>query len=128
MPIVAIVAQMAALRDVAGDDIDVILDINNNFKSDGMVRVARAIEPYNPRWLEIDLFDAETMRDIRDRSPVSIGGCEMICTARTYKPFFVERAIDVPLVDVAWNGLLESIRIANVADVFDLNISPHNFV
>ncbi|WP_370216366.1 mandelate racemase/muconate lactonizing enzyme family protein [Thalassolituus sp.] len=123
----AIVAQMAALRDVAGDDIDVILDINNNFKSDGMVRVARAIEPYNPRWLEIDLFDAETMRDIRDRSPVSIGGCEMICTARTYKPFFVERAIDVPLVDVAWNGLLESIRIANVADVFDLNISPHNF-
>ena len=51
----------------------------------------------------------------------------MICTARTYKPFFTQRAIDVPLVDVAWNGLLEAIRIANVADVFDLNISPHNF-
>ena len=51
----------------------------------------------------------------------------MICTARTYKPFFTGRAVDVPLVDVAWNGFLESVRIASVADVFDLNVSPHNF-
>ena len=30
-------------------------------------------------------------------------------------------------MDVAWNGFLESIKIAAVADVFDLNVSPHNF-
>ncbi len=123
----AIVDQMAALRGAVGDDFDLILDINSNFKADGVVRIARAVEQFNPRWLEVDFFDAETMRAVRDRSPVSIGGCEMICTARTYKPFIVERAIDTPLVDVAWNGLIEAIRIANVADVFDLNVSPHNF-
>ena len=123
----AIIDQMAALREVAGDDFDLILDINSNFKADGMARIARAMEPYNLRWLEVDFFDAEAMRDVRDRSPVSIGGCEMICTARTYKPFIVNRAIDTPLVDVAWNGLIETIRIANLADVFDMNVSPHNF-
>ena len=123
----AIITQMAALREAVGDDFDLILDLNSNFKADGVIRLARALEPYSLRWLEVDFFDAETMRDVRQRSPISLGGCEMICTARTYKPFFEQRAIDVPLVDVAWNGLLESIRIANVADVFDLNVSPHNF-
>lgn len=123
----AIVEQMAALRNAVGDDLDLILDVNSNFKADGMVRIARALAPFNPRWLEIDYFDADTMRDIRERSPVSIGGCEMLCSARTYKPFFSQRAIDVPLIDVAWNGLLESIRIANIADAFDLNVTPHNF-
>lgn len=123
----AIVAQMAALRESVGDDFDLILDVNSNFKADGVIRIARAMEPYNIRWLEVDFFDAETMRDVRENSPVSIGGCEMICSARTYKPFFMHRAIDVPLVDVAWNGLIEANRIANVADVFDLNVSPHCF-
>ncbi len=123
----AIVDQMAGLREAVGDDFDLILDVNSNFKADGIIRIARAMAPFNLRWLEIDVFDPEVMRDIRDRSPVPIGGCEMICTARTYKPFFTNRAIDVPLVDVAWNGFLESVRIASVADVFDLNVSPHNF-
>jgi L-alanine-DL-glutamate epimerase-like enolase superfamily enzyme len=123
----AAVKQIAALREAVGEDFDLILDVNSNFKADGMIRLARALEPYKLRWLEIDYFDAETMRDIRERSPVSIGGCEMLCTARTYKPFFTQRAIDVPLIDVAWNGLLESIRIATIADAFDLNVSPHNF-
>ena len=51
----------------------------------------------------------------------------MICSARAYLPFFACKAVDVPLVDVTWNGLLESMKIASVADVFDLNVSPHNF-
>ena len=51
----------------------------------------------------------------------------MLCNAKSFAPFFAKGSVDVPLVDVSWNGLIESIKIANVADVFDLNISPHNF-
>jgi len=122
-----IVEQMTALREAVGDELDLILDLNSNFKADGIIRIARATEHLNLRWLEVDVFDADVLRDIRDRSPMPIGGCEMLCTARTYAPFFARRAVDVPLVDVAWNGFLESIKIAAVADVFDLNVSPHNF-
>ncbi len=123
----AIVDQMTALREVAGDELDLILDLNSNFKADGVIRIARAIAHLNIRWLEVDVFNSDVLRDIRERSPVPIGGCEMICSARTYVPFFANKAVDVPLVDVTWNGLLESIKIASVADVFDLNVSPHNF-
>ncbi len=123
----AIVDQMTALREVAGDELDLILDLNSNFKADGVIRIARAIAHLNIRWLEVDVFNSDVLRDIRERSPVPIGGCEMICSARAYLPFFACKAVDVPLVDVTWNGLLESIKIASVADVFDLNVSPHNF-
>lgn len=124
----AIVDQMAALRDAVGDDFDLILDVNSNFKADGHIRIARALEDFNLRWLEVDVFDADVMADIRQRSPVPLGGAEMICTAREFKPFFTARAIDVPLIDVPWNGFIESMRIASLADAFDINVSPHNFI
>ena len=123
----AIVDQMAALRDVVGNDFDLILDVNSNFKTEGFIRIARAMQEFNLRWLELDCFDPEAMAEIRRQSPTSIGGCEMICTARTYRPFFAMQAVDVPLVDVTWNGFMESLRIAALADAYDANVTAHNF-
>ena len=122
-----IVNQMSAIRETVGDELDLILDLNSNFKPDSIIRISRALEHLGIRWLEVDVFDADILRDIREKSPISIGGCEMLCNAKSFAPFFSKKSVDVPLVDVSWNGLLESIKIANVADVFDLNISPHNF-
>ncbi len=122
-----IVNQMSAIRETVGDELDLILDLNSNFKPDSIIRISRALEHLGIRWLEVDVFDADILRDIREKSPISIGGCEMLCNAKSFAPFFSKRSVDVPLVDVSWNGLSESIKIANVADVFDLNISPHNF-
>jgi galactonate dehydratase len=28
---------------------------------------------------------------------------------------------------VAWNGILESVKIAAMADAFEINVAPHNF-
>ena len=122
-----IVNQMSAIRETVGVELDLILDLNSNFKPDSIIRISRALEHLGIRWLEVDVFDADILRDIRQKSPIPIGGCEMLCNAKSFAPFFSERSVDVPLIDVSWNGLLESIKIANIADVFDLNISPHNF-
>lgn len=122
-----IVDQMNALREAVGKDFDLILDLNSNFKANGVIRIAQALEEINLRWLEIDLFDPTVMSDIRKKTRTTIGGSEFICTARNYKHFFTNHAIDIPLVDVAWNGFVEAQKIASLADVFDLNVSPHNY-
>ena len=31
------------------------------------------------------------------------------------------------IVDVLWNGILESVKIANMADAFEVDVAPHNF-
>ncbi len=35
--------------------------------------------------------------------------------------------MDVPIIDVIWNGLSESLKIASMADVYEMNVAPHNF-
>jgi L-alanine-DL-glutamate epimerase-like enolase superfamily enzyme len=35
--------------------------------------------------------------------------------------------MDVAIIDVPWNGFAESLKIAQMADAFELNIAPHNF-
>ncbi|MFC7693075.1 enolase C-terminal domain-like protein [Paeniroseomonas aquatica] len=35
--------------------------------------------------------------------------------------------MDVGIVDVIWNGLAESMKIASLCDVYEVNCAPHNF-
>jgi L-alanine-DL-glutamate epimerase-like enolase superfamily enzyme len=35
--------------------------------------------------------------------------------------------MDVAIIDVIWNGYMESLKIAAMADVYEMNVAPHNF-
>ena len=35
--------------------------------------------------------------------------------------------MDVAIIDAVWNGVWQSMKIANTAEAFDVNIAPHNF-
>jgi galactonate dehydratase len=113
-----------SFQDGAGPGVEVMLDVNFNVKGEGIARLARALEPLGLSWLEVDSFDPLTVKPARDS--VRIASCEAIYGARNYRPFFDARAVDVPVIDVAWNGLPEAVRIAELADTYDLNIAPHN--
>ena len=93
-----------------GRDMGILLDTNFNFKTEGYIKVARACEPYNLFWLEIDSYDPEGLRLIRDRAPMPIASCESLFGRRQFRPFFENRSIDVSIIDVPWNGLAESLQ------------------
>ncbi len=35
--------------------------------------------------------------------------------------------MDVAIVDVVWNGFLESLKIAAMAEAYEVNVAPHNY-
>jgi L-alanine-DL-glutamate epimerase-like enolase superfamily enzyme len=35
--------------------------------------------------------------------------------------------MDVAIIDVPWNGIGESVKIASMADAYEINVAPHNF-
>ena len=35
--------------------------------------------------------------------------------------------MDVAIIDTPWNGLAESLKIATMADAYEVNVAPHNF-
>ena len=123
----AAVDTVAALRDGLGPDLGLMLDINFNFKTEGFRRVAEAVAPYDLAWLEVDTHDAASLRLIRDKAPCPVASCETLCHRRDFKPFFEVYAMDVGLIDVIWNGLVECLKIAAMAEVYEINVAPHNF-
>ncbi|MBE1488506.1 mandelate racemase/muconate lactonizing enzyme family protein [Plantactinospora soyae] len=122
-----VVEVVAAFRAGAGPDVEVLLDVNFNVKGEGIGRLARALEPYDLSWLEVDTFEPYALVAARRHTSVRIASGEALYTARAYRPFFEARAMDVPIVDVAWNGFPEAVRVADLADSYDLNIAPHNY-
>ena len=123
----AIAGTLAAFRQGAGREMSIHLDTNFNFKTEGYIKVAHACEPYDLAWLEIDSYDPEGLRLIRDRARMPIASCESLFGRRQYRPFLENRSVDVAIIDVPWNGLFESLKIAAMAEAYEINCAPHNF-
>ncbi len=117
---------VAAIRDQAGEDFDIILDMNMHFRGDGTKRLARVLEPYNLTWLECDLEDPVALCGIKEYAAMPLASGERLQTMRGYRPFFEAAAMDICLIDIKWNGIMQSKKVADLAETYDLNVAPHN--
>ena len=119
--------QIGAMRDAVGPDVDICLDINYNFKTEGAIAIGRALEPFDLFWLEIDNQDPDALLQLKmsQRSPICSG--EQLLGLRQYQPYFRKRAMDTVKVDVQWQGFSQAKKVADLAEVYELNIAPHNY-
>ena len=117
---------IAIWRKAVGDNIDIILDLNFNFKTEGYIRMARALDQFNLMWLEIDSYDPRSILAIRQAVKTPIGTGETLYSTRDFRPYFEERVMDIVSIDVSWNGFLQSKKIADMADLYEMNVAPHN--
>jgi galactonate dehydratase len=120
--------QLAAFRDGIGRDVEFLLDLNFNFKTEGYVRLVSALEQRQHRlmWVEIDSFDPRALALIR-RSITTLASCESLFGRRQFKDYLESCSMDVAIVDLPWNGILESMKIAAMAEAYEVNCAPHNF-
>jgi galactonate dehydratase len=123
----AIRDQLAAFREGAGADVDILVDLNFNFKTEGFLKMARAMEPYDLLWVEIDSRDARALHYIRQGTTIPVASGECLFGRRDYRPFLEQQAMDTAIIDVPWNGLAESLKIAAMAEAYEVNVAPHNF-
>ncbi len=123
----ALRAELSAFRAGAGLGVGLHLDLNFNFKTEGYIRLAQALEEFDLVWLEIDSYNPEALATIRRSSRTPVASLESLYGRRQFRPFLEQQAVDVAIIDVAWNGILESYKIAAMADAYEVNIAPHNF-
>ena len=115
-----------AFHDGAGDGVRILLDTVWTVKGEAIPRLARRLARTPLSWYEADTNDPEQLLAARGNGSLRIASGEALSGVRDYRRFFDRRAMDVVKVDVAWNGLPESKRIADLAAGYDLNVSPHN--
>ena len=118
---------IGTFREAVGPDVSINLDLNFNFKPEACMRIAKVLEQFDMLWLEIDMYDHEALRQIKDSTATKICTGENLYYMREYLPYFECRAADVFMIDVPWNGFAPSKKIGDLANVFQLNVAPHNY-
>ena len=123
----ALVRLLEAFRDGTGGAARPIVDLNFNLEPEGCVRVAKALEPFDLLWLEVDLFDAGALAHVRHVAPMPICSGENLYGSRDFRPYLEAGGMDVASVDVIWNGFHQAKKIADLAETFEVNCAPHNY-
>ena len=119
--------QLAAFREGAGPDMDILVDLNFNFKTEGFLKMARAMEPFDLLWVELDTCSPQALAYIRHGTKIPVASGECLFRRHGYKPYFDAEAMDVAIIDNPWNGVAEGLKIASLADIYEINVAPHNF-
>jgi L-alanine-DL-glutamate epimerase-like enolase superfamily enzyme len=123
----AIRLQLEAFREGTGPEIDILVDLNFNFKTEGFLKMARTMQPFNLLWVEIDSRNPEALHYIRQGTNIPLASGECLFGRRDYKSYLENQSMDIAIIDVPWNGIAESLKIASLAEIYEVNVAPHNF-
>lgn len=118
---------LEALAEGGGSDVEILLDLNFNARTEGYLRIIREIADMDLFWVELDTFDPQALAHIRSQSRHPIASCETLMGLQQFLPFFRAQALDVAIVDLIWNGAWQSMKIAAAAEAHEVNVAPHNF-
>lgn len=116
------------LREAFGDKIEILIEFHSNWNVTSAVRIAKALEPYKPMWLEDMLlpgnFDA--YRQLAESTSLPLTVSERIAGRMAFQRLIDTRAAQFIMFDVCWcGGLTEARKIAAMADTAQLPFAPH---
>lgn len=118
---------IAAFSEGVGPNVQIALDLNYNFRPEGVIRIGRLLERFNMQWIEYDTWDAQALLHVKESIPQALASCESLVTTRQYRPFFELQATDTAIIDVPWNGFSQSFIIGQMAEAYELTVAPHNY-
>lgn len=118
-----------AIRATVGDDVDLILECHGRYDPDHAVQLARQVAVYNPLYIEdpIRHENPAALQQVRAQSPIPIATGERGHTKWDFRELITEGLVDYLRPDICWSGgFTEMKKIAALAEVYYLNLVPHN--
>ena len=115
---------IGTIRDVVGPDIGISVDVQFEYRMGGIVQLARAMEPFNLYWLEVEDLDAEALLAARRQTTTRFCHGESLFRRDQFRPFFQNHVTDVVMIETLSNGVAETRRIAEMAELYDVMVSP----
>ena len=124
----AFAERVGAIRKAIGPDIGLGLECHGRYDTESAIQIAKAVEGYHPMWLEepIPSDNPETMATVRAATRIPIACGENLYTRYGFRPYLERQAVSVIQPDMAkCGGLLETRKIASMAEVYHIPIAPH---
>ncbi|MEO8530713.1 MAG: mandelate racemase/muconate lactonizing enzyme family protein [Deltaproteobacteria bacterium] len=117
-----------AIRDEVGTRADLLFGTHGQFSTGGAIRMAKAIEPYDPLWYEepVPPDNVASMAAVARATKIPIATGERLTTKAEFAPILREGAANIlqPALGRC-GGILEAKKIAAMAEVYNAQLAPH---
>ena len=117
-----------AIRDAVGDNVDLLFGTHGQFTTSGAIRLAKAIEPYDPLWYEepVPPDNVLSMARVAAKTSIPIATGERLTTKAEFAPVLRDGAATIlqPALGRS-GGIWETKKIATLAEAYNAQIAPH---
>jgi L-alanine-DL-glutamate epimerase-like enolase superfamily enzyme len=122
--------EVAAARATAGDDVDIMLDVNCVWSPKAARRMTEELLDHNLHWLEEPIWppeNFEALADLRAEFGIKTSAGENACTAWQFKAMLEAEAVDYAQPSVTKvGGISEFLKVVNLAKHNNTYVAPHS--
>lgn len=122
------IEMVKVVRETVGDDVDIMVEAYMGFKLPYAKRFLKALEPYQPRWVEELLIPDEihNFARLRQYTDIPISGGEHEFTRYGFHDLLQAQALDIFQFDTnRVGGFTEAQKICAMAQVHGVEVIPH---
>ena len=117
------------IRRAVGDRMEIMVEMHNRWSLPAAIQIARAVEEFDPTWYEdpIRVDSVSALAQFARSTRVPTCGSETLATRWAFQELIEAGAVAIVMLDVSWTGgLSEAKRIASLAEMSHLPVTPHD--
>ncbi|HTO46327.1 MAG TPA: mandelate racemase/muconate lactonizing enzyme family protein [Burkholderiales bacterium] len=122
--------RMALVREIIGDDRDLMIDVNRGWDLPTAIEGARLLEPLRPRWLEEPVRWADDRRELKllaQKTAIPLSAGESELTSYGCRALLEEQAIEILQFDCTMmGGFTEGRKLAALCELNSVQVAPHH--
>ncbi|TCI90403.1 mandelate racemase/muconate lactonizing enzyme family protein [Tenacibaculum sp. M341] len=118
------------VREIIGDDIQLMVDSNHAYSLREATILANKIEPFNISWFEEPISPEfyKQYKELREKTSIPISGGECEYLRYGFHQLFQNNSVDIVQPDIcAAGGLTEAKRISALASTYGVDVVPHTW-
>lgn len=120
---------LVRIREKFGNRIEFMVDGHGFFMLPAAMRIAEALRPLQPLWLEdvLKTDNLETLIDFRRQSGVPVSISEMLLSRADFARILEAHGADYIQIDPTWvGGISETVRLAHLAQAYNIPVTMHD--
>jgi len=121
---------LEGIRDAVGDEVEICIGTHGQFTTYSAIRIAKVLEKYDPLWFEepVPPENVDEMARVAAHTSIPIATGERLVTRYEFAEVLEKQAAQIIQLDVGHcGGILESKKIAGMADAYYAVIAPHMY-
>ncbi len=123
------VEKFRKVREAVGDDMDIAIDCHGRMSTAMAIRFCKAMEPYNPVFIEEPVLpeNVDALVKVKEATSIPIAAGERLYTKWAFREIIEKQAVAIVQPDCCHaGGILEVRKIATMAEVYYTGVAPHN--